>query len=311
MKAYERRDILRLLGVSGVSFASGLWGCASNAPAALGPEPKAPGQSGPLPPAPVEDFFFLQLSDTHWGFSGPPNPEADQTLRKTIATINSVATRPDFVIFTGDLTHTTDDPIVRRTRMKEFKAIVAELNVKDVRFIPGEHDASLDAGAAYRELFGETQYAFQHKGVHFIALDNVSDPGSILGEAQLAWLRAEVAKVPKSAPLVIFAHRPLFDLFPAWEWSTQDGKQAIEILQAHPNVTVFYGHIHQEHRQQTGDVTHLAARSLIFPLPAPGSVLKKAPLPWDAKSPDHGLGYRQVSHVAESLKVEEHPFVES
>ena len=311
MKSYERRDILRLLGVSGVSFASGLWGCASNAPSVMGPGPKVAGQSALTPLAPPEDFFFLQLSDTHWGFSGPPNPEADHTLRATIATINAVPTRPDFVIFTGDLTQTTDDPAVRRTRMKEFKAIVAELNVKDVRFIPGEHDASLDAGAAYREFFGETHYAFQHKGVYFIALDNVSDPGSLLGEAQLAWLRTEVQKVPEAAPLVVFAHRPLFDLFPAWEWTTQDGKLALEILQAHPNVTVFYGHIHQEHRQQTGNITHLAARSLIFPLPAPGSVPKKAALPWDPNSPDHGLGYRQVSHLADALKVEEHPFVES
>ena len=311
MKAYERRDILRLLGVSGVSFASGLWGCASNGPALLASQPQA-GGAGPIVPAtPREDFFFLQLSDTHWGFSGPPNPEADHTLRQTIATINAVPTRPDFVIFTGDLTHTTDDAALRRSRMKEFKAIVAELDVKDVRFIPGEHDASLDAGAAYREFFGETHYAFEHKGVYFIALDNVSDPAAVLGDAQLAWLRTEVQKVPKAAPLVIFAHRPLFDLFPAWEWFTQDGKQAIEILQAHPNVTVFYGHIHQEHRQLTGDITHLAARSLIFPLPAAGSVPKKAALPWDPKSPDHGLGYRQVSHVAEALKVEEHAFVES
>lgn len=308
MNSYERRDILRLLAVSGVSFGSGLWGCASRAPA-LAPAPGLGEPNTVRPPA--DDFFFLQLSDTHWGFSGAPNPEADHTLQRTIATINAVPTRPDFVIFTGDLTHTTDDPALRRARMREFKTIVGALDVKSVRFIPGEHDASLDAGAAYREHFGELHYAFQHKGVYFIALDNVSDPGSLLGEAQLTWLRSEIAKVPRAAPLVVFAHRPLFDLFPAWEWATPDGKQAIDLLQAHPNVTVFYGHIHQEHRQQTGTVTHLAARSLIFPLPAPGSVPKKAPLPWDAQSSDHGLGYRQVSHLAESFQVEEHPFVEA
>ncbi|HEX3854891.1 MAG TPA: metallophosphoesterase, partial [Polyangiaceae bacterium] len=233
MKAYERRDILRLLGVSGVTFASGLWGCAGPAASAPGTQLLAPPSTGGTLPAPAEDFMFLQLSDTHWGFSGPPNPEADHTLRSTIATINAVPTRPDFVIFTGDLTHTTDDPAVRRTRMKEFKAIVAELDVKDVRFIPGEHDASLDNGEAYREFFGETHYAFEHKGVHFFALDNVSDPAVIFGAAQLAWLQAEVAKVPKTSPLVVFAHRPLFDLYPAWEWATQDGAKAIEILQAH------------------------------------------------------------------------------
>ena len=308
MKAYERRDILRLLGVSGVTFASGLWGCAGPAASAPGAQPLAASVAGSGPPPVQEDFMFLQLSDTHWGFSGPPNPAADRTLHETIATINAVAKRPDFVIFTGDLTHTTDDPAVRRTRMKEFKAIVAELDVKDVRFIPGEHDASLDNGEAYREFFGETHYAFEHKGVHFLALDNVSDPAVIFGPSQLAWLQAEVARVPKSAPLVVFAHRPLFDLYPAWEWATQDGAKAIEILQAHPSVSVFYGHIHQEHRHQTGQIMHYAARSLIFPLPAPGSVPKKAPLPWDPQSPDHGLGYREVDRAADALTLVEHPF---
>jgi calcineurin-like phosphoesterase family protein len=314
MKTYERRDILRLFGVSGVTFASGLWGCA--APNAAGSGAMAPGAPGsgsaaePMAagPAPAQDFFFLQLSDTHWGFSGPPNPEADQTLRSTVRTINSVATRPDFLIFTGDLTHTTDDPAVRRARMKEFKGIVSELAVKDVRFIPGEHDASLDGGEAFREFFGETHYTFAHKGISFIALDNVSDPGAILGDAQLAWLDQQVAAAPKNAPLVVFAHRPLFDLFPAWDWATKDGPKAIEILEKHPNVTVFYGHIHQEHHQTTGRIAHHAARSLVFPLPAPGSVPKKAPLPWDAQSPDHGLGYREVTSQSSALKIAEHPF---
>jgi 3',5'-cyclic AMP phosphodiesterase CpdA len=312
MNDKSRRDIMRLLGVSGVTFASGLWGCA-------GATPNSPGAASPglapttrvaalPPPAPPQEFFFLQLSDTHWGFSGPPNPDAALTLPDTIATINAVSTRPDFIIFTGDLTQTTDDPALRRKRMAEFKAIAAKLEVKDVRFIPGEHDASVDNGEAYREFFGETHYAFEHKGVHFIALDNVSDPGAILGAAQLAWLETEVAKVPHDAPLVVFAHRPLFDLFPAWDWHTNDGAQAISILEKHPNVSVFYGHIHQAHEHQTGSITHRAARSLVFPLPAPGSLPKKAPMPWDPQSADHGLGYREIDSAASGLRILEHPF---
>jgi len=317
MKTYDRRDILRLFGVGGVTFGSALWGCAApnaSGAGALSASEAAPATvGGPAraAAAPAEDFFFLQLSDTHWGFSGPPNPEADQTLRSTIATINSISTRPDFIMFTGDLTHTTDDPAVRRARMKEFKAIISDLAVKDVRFIPGEHDASLDGGEAFREFFGATHYSFSHKGVTFIALDNVSDPGAILGDAQLAWLEKEVGAAPKNSPLVVFAHRPLFDLFPTWDWATKDGPKAIEILHEHPLVTVFYGHIHQEHQQQTGRILHHAARSLVFPLPAPGSVPKKAPLPWDAHSPDHGLGYREVARFDSSLKVAEHPFGKS
>ena len=307
MKMLQRRELLRLLGVSGVTFASGLWGCAAPARAGAGSPVAARGEGAPEEVAP-RDFFFLQLSDTHWGYQGAANPEADHTLRATIATINAVSIRPEFVIFTGDLTHTTDDAALRRERMKTFKSIVSELAVKEVRFIPGEHDASIDGGEAYREFFGETHYAFEHDGVYFLALDNVSQPGAILGEAQLAWLEQQLSRVPKTSPLVVFAHRPLFDLYPEWDWSTKDGAQAIEILGRHPNVNVFYGHIHQQHEQRTGTLLHRAARSLVFPLPAPGSVPKKAPLAWDPDSADHGLGYREVDREREALRVQEHRF---
>jgi hypothetical protein len=94
--------------------------------------------------------------------------------------------------------------------------------------------------------------------------------------------------------VVVFAHRPLFDLFPQWDWTTADGAEAVRILQTRRQVTVFYGHIHQEHHHMTGNIAHHAARSLVFPLPTPGSLPKKAPLAWNSSSPDHGLGWRQV-----------------
>jgi plastocyanin/predicted phosphodiesterase len=287
-KDETRRDFLRLFGLGGVVFASGLAGCA---PAVRGAE--APGASG-LAPGRREDFYFLQLSDTHWGFKGPPNPEADTTLKKTVATIAAAARKPDFVVFTGDLTHTTDDAAVRRARMREFKEIIGGLGVPDVRFLPGEHDASLDRGEAYQEAFGALHYAFDHKGIHFVALDNVSDPAGALGDAQLDWLARDLATQPRDRPIVVLAHRPLFDLYPAWEWATRDGAKAVAILSGYDNVTVFYGHIHQEHHQMTGRIAHHSARSLIFPLPAPGAAPKRAPLPWDPTSPTHGLGYRSV-----------------
>jgi 3',5'-cyclic AMP phosphodiesterase CpdA len=197
-------------------------------------------------------------------------------------------------VFTGDLTHTTDDPAVRRTRLREFRAIVDELDVKTRYFLPGEHDASLDAGEAYKAEFGETHYSFEHGGIRFVALDNVSDPTGSLGDAQLDWLRKTLDGIPADAPLVVLAHRPLFDLYPAWDWATRDGARALTLLEGRTNVTVFYGHIHQEHHHEAAGIRHHAARSLVFPLPAPGSVPKKAPVPWDAGAPFRGLGYRSV-----------------
>jgi len=281
----QRRDFLKLLGIGGLVYASGLAGVGrlGNALAAKGSTPAA------------GDFFFLQLSDTHWGFQGPPNPDAATTLKKTVEVINQSPKQPDFIVFTGDLTHTTDDPAVRRTRMKEFKEIVAPLKVKTVHFMPGEHDASLDAGEAYREFFGALNYTFDHKGIHFVCVDNVSDPKGAVGSKQMEWIAADLAKVDKDAPIVVLTHRPLFDLYPQWDWATADGARVIELLQTHRHVTVFYGHIHQENHHMTGDIAHHAAKSLIFPLPAPGSVPKRAPLPWDPSSPNHGLGYRTVA----------------
>jgi 3',5'-cyclic AMP phosphodiesterase CpdA len=259
------------------------------------------------------DFYFVQLSDCHWGYSGPANPEAADTLKKAVATVNALGTPPDFIVFTGDLTHTTDDPKERRRRMAEFRDIVSALNVKTIRFMPGEHDASLDNGTAFKEFFGETHYTFDHKGVHFIVLDNVSDPGARIGDAQLDWLKADLDKQAKDARIVVFTHRPLFDLAPKWDWATRDGDKAIALLTPYSNVTVFYGHIHQEHHHQTGNIAHHAAKSLIFPLPVPGSQDKRTPLPWDPATPFKGLGFREVEVEAKpnEFELNEFPVIKS
>jgi 3',5'-cyclic AMP phosphodiesterase CpdA len=197
-------------------------------------------------------------------------------------------------VFTGDLTHTTDNAGIRRDRMKEFQDIVSALNVKTVRYMPGEHDAALDNGEAFQQFFGQTHYTFDHKGVHFIALDNVSDPKARVGEAQLEWLKADLKQLAPDARIAVLTHRPLFDLYPEWDWATRDGAEAMAALMPHKNVTVFYGHIHQEHHHQTGHIAHHAAQSLIFPLPAPGALPKRTPVAWDAAQPYRGLGFRQV-----------------
>jgi len=178
--------------------------------------------------------------------------------------------------------------------MTEFRDIVKDLNVRNIKYMPGEHDASLDHGRAFKEFFGETHWTFDYMGVHFIAIDNVSDPGASIGEEQLAWVKADLEKQPKDARIVVFTHRPLFDLYPQWDWATTDGAKAIEILQTRDNVTVFYGHIHQEHHFKTGAIEHHAAKGLMFALPAPGSQLKRTPVAWDPQVPYKGLGYREI-----------------
>ena len=273
----NRRDFIKVAGIAGISAI------------VFNVEPL---EAEDLP---RESFFFAQLSDTHWGFDNPTiNPDFAGTLKKAIAGVNALEQQPDFVVFTGDLTHTTDDGNVRRKRMKEFREIIKELKVQNIRFLPGEHDASLDNGQAFKEMFGDTHYTFDHKGVHFIALDNVSDPHSTIGDEQLGWLKADLEKLDKNARIVVLTHRPLFDLVADWDWNTADGAKAIELLTPFSSVVVLYGHIHQINNHMTGQIAHHSAMGLMYPLPAPHSVPKKAPIPWDAGNPYKGLGYRQA-----------------
>ncbi len=184
--------------------------------------------------------------------------------------------------------------------MAEARDIIKGLQVKDVRFLAGEHDAGLDNGEAFQEYFGKTHYTFEHKGVHFIAIDNVSDPTSSITDPQLQWLGDELKKIGKDDRILVLTHRPLWDLYPNWDWWTRDGAKAIDLLMPYTNVTVFYGHIHQENHHMTGHIPHHAAKGLMFPLPVAGSVPKRAPSPWDPAAPYKGLGWRGIEAKAAS-----------
>ncbi len=279
---FDRREFAKLIGLGGVVFASGLGNqlTAGSANAATADK----------------DFFFVQLSDTHWGFKGPPNPEAANTLPMAIKAVNELPTQPDFIVFTGDLTHTTDDVAERKKRMTEVKEMIKGLKTQKIYLMPGEHDGALDKSAAFKEiLHPETHYAFDHKGVHFIVLDNVSDPTAAIGDEQLQWLAGDLKKQKKETRIVVFTHRPLFDLAPQWDWATKDGAKAVDLLMAHEYDTVFYGHIHQENHHMTGHIAHHSAKSLVFPLPAPGSQDKRTPVAWDPNAPFKGLGWREVT----------------
>jgi Calcineurin-like phosphoesterase len=279
-KNFSRRDFLAMAGVGGLVFASGLPGCAST----------GAGQG---------DFSFVQLTDVHWGFGNPKvNPDTRGTFTRALAAVNALEQKPDFVMFTGDLTQTTDDPKLRRQRLREFQDMSKSLNVP-VRYFAGEHDASLDRGEAYLEVFGgQMYYTFEHKGVHFIVLDNISDPAPILGAKQIAWLKDDLAKQRADQPIVVLTHRPLFSMSPQWDWATRDGQQAIDLLMPFKNVTVFYGHIHHEHHHHTGHIQHHAAMAVMFPLSPLGTMANKTQLPWDAAQPYKGLGWRTVRATA-------------
>ena len=285
----DRRNFLR---VAGASFGAGaLYAFAPGLARAGGRElserlARANGEA----PAP---FLFAQLSDAHVGFVGPPNPTGTLAFERAAALLDGLPQRPDLVLFTGDLTHDSEDHAERVRRMRRFQEIAGRIHVPILKTVPGEHDAGIDEGALYREFFGETTYAFDHKGVHFVALDNVSRARPEVGPERLAWLKKDLARYSRSTPIVVFTHRPLFDLKPEWEWFTSDGDAVMNVLAPYENVTVLYGHIHREDAHTVGGARHLAARSLIFAFPAPTEPQKK-PIAFDAAHPFKNLGLRVV-----------------
>jgi len=179
-------------------------------------------------------------------------------------------------------------------RMKRFADIASRIRVPLKKTVPGEHDAGLDGGELYRSVFGETSYSFDHRGVHFVALDNVSRAKPEVGAAQLAWLKKDLERFPATAPIVVFTHRPLFDLKPEWEWYTRDGDAVMAALAPYENVTVLYGHIHREDVHEDAHAAHYAARSLIFAFPDPEKTPEKKPLAFDPNHPFQNLGLRCV-----------------
>jgi len=250
-----------------------------------------------------KSFTFAQFSDPHVGFQGPPDPLGTKAFESAVELINRRRDAPDFVLFTGDLTHDAETRDAHAQRMRLFKSIAGRIQTSALHMVPGENDAALDRGVLYREHFGESHYSFDHKGVHFIALDDVSRGHPEVGADQLAWLKADLARFATTVPIVVFTHRPLFDLKPEWEWFTADGDQVMKALAPYHNVTVLYGHIHRHHVEPIGGVRHYASRSLIFAFNDPATNDDKKQLPFDQDDPFKDLGIQEVVTPSSSRNV--------
>lgn len=247
------------------------------------------------------ELSFVQISDTHIGFNKAANADVVATLQAAIAKINALPTPPAFVLHTGDLTQLSKD--------SEFDAL--EQNLKSLRtdqifYVPGEHDVLTDNGKAFRERFtpkaaGDGWYSFDHHGTHFVGLVNVLNlkAGGLgnLGNEQLEWLEDDVKHLKHSTPIVVFAHIPLWTVYPEWGWGTDDGARALSYLKKFGSVTVLNGHIHQTMRKVEGNVTFHTAMSTAFPQPAPGTAASPGPMKVPAEQLASVLGITDVNFV--------------
>jgi Icc protein len=242
---------------------------------------------------------FVQISDSHIGFNKEANPDVTATLRAAIAKIRALPQAPSFVLHTGDLTHLS--------KPEEFDTLQQELTAlgAPVFYVPGEHDVLNDNGKSYLERFGKnTQgagwYSFDQAGVHFIGLVNVVDlkAGGMgaLGAEQLEWLEGDVKRLKSDVPIVVFAHIPLWSVYPEWGWGTDDSARALSYLKRFGSVSVLNGHIHQVMQKVEGNVTFHTAMSTAFPQPAPGAAPSPGPMTVETDRLKQMLGLASIAY---------------
>jgi Icc protein len=252
-------------------------------------------------PVPKGGLSFVQISDSHMGFNKAANTDVVGTLKAAVEKINGLEATPEFMLHTGDITH-----LSKPEEFDTVDQVLKSANPKNIFFVPGEHDVLNDDGKQYLDRYGKNAkgagwYSFDHKGAHFIGLVNVLNLkagglGSI-GREQLEWMEDDVRHLKHSTPIVVFAHIPLWSVYPEWGWGTDDSVEALSYLKKFGSVTVLNGHIHQVMQKVEGNVTFHSAASTAFPQPQPGKAESPGPMIVPAEQLKRVLGITSVNHM--------------
>jgi 3',5'-cyclic-AMP phosphodiesterase len=262
------------------------------------------GEAGELDAAAASELHFVQISDSHMGFNKPANTDVAGTLKAAVEKIKALPVAPEFLLHTGDISHLS--------KPEEFDTVdqILKDTGKEIFSVPGEHDVLNDDGEQFRAHYGNRHgktsrgagwHSFDKKGVHFIGLVNVMNLKSgglgTLGAEQLEWLEEDLKMRTKSTPIVVFAHIPLWSVYPQWGWGTDDAAQALSYLKGFGSVTVLNGHIHQTMQKVEGNVMFHTAASTAFPQPAPGAADSPGPMKVPAEQLRKVLGITDVQFV--------------
>ncbi len=246
-------------------------------------------------------LFFAQISDSHIGFSKEANPDVTATLQVAVDRLNALPHRPAFVLHTGDISQ-----LSKPSEFDTAEQLNRGIKTDRIFYVPGEHDVLSDNGQSYLQRFGKGAtgggwYSFDHGGAHFIGLVNVLNlkAGGLgsLGQEQLDWLKRDVHGLSSSTPIVVFAHIPLWSVYPEWGWGTDDSEQALGLLKRFGSVNVLNGHIHQVLQKVEGNVRFHTAMSTAFPQPAPGTAPSPGPLKVVASRLQKVLGIASVEFL--------------
>jgi 3',5'-cyclic-AMP phosphodiesterase len=257
-------------------------GGGKGAPTGKGPHATA---AGPVAQK-VKPFRFAYISDSHL-YPKTVNDRFVNALLRAVDDVNAMSPQPDFVFYGGDLAQ------LGQPEELELGAQILKNLKAPLKIMVGEHDWYFDMGAKWRELFGAPQYSFDHGGVHFVVLNSVVEKdfwtarsftpmqrmrtvagldngwqsSFTVGTEGRAWLEKDLASLPKSQPLIVFSHSPLYKLYKPWNFWTDDADEVQAILKRFDQVAVIHGHTHQVLTNRIGNIHFHGLLSTAWPWP--------------------------------------------
>lgn len=195
-------------------------------------------------------MLLVQISDTHLRTTpAPPRHDPALSLAQAVTLLNTMAPRPDLIVFTGD--------VIDRAATDYSAAVQALRRLSaPLLVLPGNHDRAAPFRAAFAGLQagGSVSFAAGHQSVvatiadHVvIGLDSTSEEGpALLDDARLAW--TEQALADARGPVVLALHHPPFAVgIPRLDRAAFPGAARLEALvRASGKVTrVIAGHSHR------------------------------------------------------------------
>ena len=252
----NRRDLLRLGTAAGLS---------TLAPPSL----LASGKPKPLRIAHLTDVHILPSETARGGFA--------QALKRVYA----MKARPEIILVGGDCvmeaSHTPTDEV--KKQWVEWHAVLRDFGEIPVHPVLGNHDyhwakdpsgdplAQREEGAkwALEELKMPGRFhSFDRGGWRFLQLDSVwwkdRNYRAELDGPQMEWLKAELARTPKTMPILVNSHISIFSACGFLEnsaskegnwvipksWMHADAIAIKDLFKAHGNVRLcLSGHMHQ------------------------------------------------------------------
>ena len=234
---------------------------------------------------------IIIISDIHLVKKGEKvkGIRTSESLSNAVRHIMIHQTDAEYVLFTGDLTHSG-----KTSEYRLLKKLISPLQLP-ITFLLGNHDNRSNFYAVFPEVAsdpnGFLQYCFKVNNKFFVCLDTLNcnpDIGvkhaGFLCEERLAWLEEKLL-ILKDENIVICMHHPHFDVgFQKMDkiklWNSD---QFLKLLKTHKSINyIITGHIHRRISGVTDGINFSTFNSVSYQMPM---LLSKENIPSEIVKP--------------------------